>query len=39
MIKELMHDPVFLAGKSEIAMKEDLRFAEELVKLGYTNVK
>ena len=22
MIKELMHDPIFLAGKSEIATKE-----------------
>ena len=25
MIKELMHDPLFLAGKSEIATKEDLQ--------------
>ena len=25
MIKELIHDPIFLAGKSEIAMKEDLQ--------------
>ena len=24
MIKELMHDPIFLAGKSETATKEDL---------------
>ena len=39
MIKELMHDPIFLAGKSEVATKEDLHVAEELVKLGYTNVK
>ena len=39
MIKELMHDPIFLAGKSEVATKEDLHAAEELVKLGYTNVK
>ena len=23
MIKELMHDPIFLAGKSEDATKED----------------
>ena len=23
MIKELMHDPIFLAGKSEVATKED----------------
>ena len=39
MIKELMHDPIFLAGKSEVATKEDLHVAEELVKLGYTNIK
>ena len=39
MIKELMHDPIFLAGKSEVATKEVLQTAEELVKLGYTNVK
>ena len=39
MIKELMHDPIFLAGKSEVATKEDLHVAEELFKLGYTNVK
>ena len=24
MVKELMHDPIFLAGKSEIATKKDL---------------
>ena len=28
MIKELMHDPIFLAGKSEIATKEDLQVAQ-----------
>ena len=39
IIKELMHDPIYLAGKSEVATKEDLHVAEELVKLGYTNVK
>ena len=38
MVKELMHDPIFLAGKSEAATKEDLHAAEDLVKLGYTNV-
>ena len=27
MIKELMHDPIFLAGKSEVATKEDLQVA------------
>ncbi len=31
MIKELMHDPIFLAGKSEIATKEDLQVAEDLL--------
>ena len=25
MIKELMHDPIFLAGKSEVATNEDLQ--------------
>ena len=25
MIKELVHDPIFLAGKSEVATKEDLQ--------------
>ena len=31
MIKELMHDPIFLAGKSEVAMKEDLQVAQDLL--------
>ena len=31
MIKELMHDPIFLAGKSEPAAKEDLQVAEDLL--------
>ena len=31
MVKELMHDPIFLAGKSEIAMKEDLHVAHDLL--------
>ena len=39
MIKEPMHDPIFLEGKSAVATKEDLHAAEELVKLGYTNIK
>ena len=30
MIKELMHDPIFLAGKSEVATKEDLQVAKDL---------
>ena len=31
MIKELMHDPIFLAGKSEVATKEDLQVAKDLL--------
>ena len=31
MIKELMHDPIFLAGKSEVAAKEDLQVAQDLL--------
>ena len=31
MIKELMHDPIFLAGKSEVATKEDLPTANDLL--------
>ena len=31
MIKELMHDPIFLAGKSEEATKEDLSVAHDLL--------
>lgn len=31
MIRELMHDPIFLAGKSEIATKEDLPVAQNLL--------
>ena len=31
MIKELMHDPIFLARKSEIATKEDLQTADDLL--------
>ena len=31
MIKELMHDPIFLAGKSEIVTKEDLQVARDLL--------
>ena len=30
-MKELMHDPFFLAGKSEIATKEDLPIAQDLL--------
>ena len=31
MIKELMHDPIYLAGKSGIATKEDLQVAQDLL--------
>ena len=31
MVKELMHDPIFLAGKSEVATKDDLHVAEDLL--------
>lgn len=31
MIKELLHDPIFLAGKSEVATKEDLQAAQDLL--------
>ena len=31
MIKELMHDPIFLGGKSEIATKDDIAVANDLL--------
>ena len=31
MIKELMHDPIFLAGKSEVATQEDMQVAHDLL--------
>ena len=31
MIKNLLHDPIFLAGKSEAATKEDLQIAQDLI--------
>ena len=31
MVKELMHDPIFLAGKSEEATKEDIAVANDLL--------
>ena len=31
MVRELMHDPIFLAGKSEVATKEDLTIAKDLL--------
>ena len=31
MVKELVHDPIFLAGKSEAATKEDLPVAQDLL--------
>ena len=37
MIKEVIHDPIFLAGKSEMATKEDLQVAEDLFDTLTTN--
>ena len=31
MVKELMHDPIFLSLKSELATKEDLSVAQDLL--------
>ena len=31
MIKEVVHDPLFLSGKSEKATKEDLQIAQDLL--------
>lgn len=31
MVKELIHDPIFLAGKSEPATKDDLFVAQDLL--------
>ena len=31
MIKSLIHDPIFLAGKSEVATKEDFQVAQDLL--------
>ena len=31
MVKELLHDPIFLAGKSEVATNEDLQVAQDLL--------
>ena len=31
MVKQLMHDPIFLAQKSETATKEDLQVAQDLM--------
>lgn len=31
MIKDIIHDPIFLAGKSELAAKEDLQVAKDLL--------
>ena len=31
MIKEIIHDPIFLAGKSELATKEDVHLAQDIL--------
>ena len=33
MVKDLMHDPIFLAGKSDVATKEDLQIAQDLLEM------
>ena len=37
MVKEVIHDPIFLAGKSEMATKEDLQVAQDLLDTLITN--
>ena len=37
MIKELMHDPIFLGGKGETATKEDLQVAKDLLETLIAN--
>lgn len=37
MIKELIHDPIFLGVKSELATKEDLQVAQDLFDTLTTN--
>ena len=37
MIRELMHDPIFLAGKSDFATKEDLQVAQDLLETLIAN--
>ena len=31
MTKEIIHDPIFLAGKSELATKEDVHLAQDIL--------
>lgn len=31
MVKKIIHDPIFLAGTSELATKEDLQVAQNLL--------
>ncbi len=31
MVKKIIHDPIFLAGTSELATKEDLQIAQDLI--------
>ena len=38
MIKEIVHDPIFLAGKSEMATKEDLQVAQDLLDTLIANI-
>ena len=38
MVKEVVHDPIFLAGKSELATKEDLQVAQDLLDTRIANI-
>jgi len=38
MIKELMHDPIFLVRKCTLATKEDLLAAKDLIDIPITTV-
>ena len=35
MVKEVVHDPIFLGGKSELATIEDLQIARDLLGLVF----
>ncbi len=39
MIKNLVHDPIFLAGKSEAATKKDLQIAQDLIDTLITHIE
>ncbi len=37
MVKEIIYDPIFLAGKSDLATKEDLQVAQDLLETLMAN--